>query len=279
MSDTERSAGDPATRRGDDRRRSATVEDPAALTRTRSFLLRQPLAPGAAATVRERVAELEPDDGGTDWLLPGPGVVTVSLFRREADGGGELVWYVEVDDETPWADPAAVQRRSPLFDPPGRLLSGPARHYGAGERVIHALHPGRPPRPDPVDVVLVRVGIAPGLGTWLARLLAGAIDLLRGTAVERRLVAASGEVLDEEGMWTESLFLDRSDDGDGVLWYMEAADMDRVLDAYETSDNPVARWSERVLDHVFEDPISLLDDPRAASDYEPLAHATAPARR
>lgn len=263
--------------------RDGSTDDPARYGRTRSFLLRQPIAASETHAVRDLVAgRRSGDEADASWLVPGDDVVTVSLFLDRHDGTGDaLVWYVELADGDAWTDPAAtLAGRSPLYDDGlERHLSGETALYGDAERVVHVHNPARPARPDPADVVLVRLDVEPGLGTWLARLLAGLVDALAGTWVERRLVAASGDVIEDEEMWTETLFLEASDGEYAVLWYMEAADMDRVVEVYETTDNRVARYSAVVLDRLFESPMATLGDPMAASDYELLGHGTNAARR
>lgn len=265
-------------------------------SRTIGFVIRQPIAPGETPSVRDRIAEGRPaDESGIAWLLPGDDVATVSLFLVRGDGGtdeGEdenesgsededaLVWYVEVEDDGAWADPVAeLARRTPLYAGSEGSLAGAPRLYGDAEQVVHASNSSRPGRPESPDVVLVRIGIESGLATRVARLVAGAVDLLEGTRVARKLESSSGEVIEDERMWTETLFLDDADDDYAILWYMEADDMDQVMEVYETTDNRVARWSEVVLDFLFEEPMAALGDPMDASEYELLAHETNAARR
>lgn len=266
-------------------------------SRTTAFVVRQPIAPGETQSVRDRLSEMRPsDESGTAWLLPGDDVVTASLFlvrgdrsedereNERSEGDGEtadaLVWYVEVEADGDWTDPVAeLARRTTLYDEFEESPSGQPRLYGESERVVHASNSARPERPVTADVVLIRVGIEPGLPTWLARLMARAMDLLAGTRVARKLESSSGEVIEDERMWTETLFLDESDGDCALLWYMEADDMGRVMEVYGTTDNPVARWSEVLLDFLFGEPMAALGDPMDASDHELLAHETNSTRR
>jgi hypothetical protein len=130
-----------------------------------SLFVRQPVA-GDTEAVRECVAEWardQPPEADARTLLPVAGVTLVTLFLDRGGFGGDdddrdaLLWYVEVVDAgaTPWADPAAAVRRSPLFDAVGAHLADDATVHAAdspGHRyVIHAIHPpasasGRPTR-------------------------------------------------------------------------------------------------------------------------------------
>jgi len=277
--------GETAARQeGTDTGASTAVEGSA---RTDAFVVRQYVAAGRADDLRDRIEAARPADGtaaATDWLLAGEDVATVSLFwdRRER-ASPALYWYVEVTDGSAWGDPAAtLSERSPLVADLDDLLVGAPRVFGTDEEIVHAHNPARPGTPVSPDVVLVRVGIRPGFATTLFRGLVGAIDRLDDTPVGRQFEKSSVEVLEEERMWTETLWLDADDeayDGHSVLWYMEAEDMDVVTDAYEQTDNVMARWSELVLNHLFEQPMALLGDPRDASGYELLAHATNPTLR
>lgn len=282
MNDTGASGGAGSTSTGAASRTDGPGAAAVEFARTDSFLVRQPLAAGTAATVRGAVDERRPDgEPGTARLIPGDDVVTASLFLAAVDGSRDaLVWYLEVEGDGAWADPvAALARRAPLYDDIEEQLTGAARLCGDAERVVHASNPARPSRPEAADVVLVRLDVEPGVGTWLARLVAGLVDGLDGTRVGRRLRASSGEVIEDERMWTETLFLDETDGEYAILWYMEADDMDRVVEVYETTDNRVARWSEVAFEYLLGSPLAALADPMAASDYELLAHEANPVRR
>lgn len=273
---------------------------------TDPVVLRQRIAPGSADAVAELVREqLECRDGATvGALVPEDGVSTASLFvERTTDATDSLVWYVEVEDAEshPWTDPVtAVVRGSPLFDAGlGDLLDTPdsARVYsGSSNRaavLVHAHYPDRPKSteartdalpaflssadagPTP-DVVLIRARVRPGWVTRFVRALAGLTDRLDDDGwVERKFEDWTEPVLEEEGMWTESLFLERTDGDCSLLWYMEAEDMKRVGEAYYETSNLVARISEVVLGRILEDPATVLDDPVTRSDFDLLAHAVA----
>lgn len=248
--------------------------------RTDAFVVRQPITAGKTDTVRALVGGRHPATAdGTGWILSGPDVATVSLFLERGGSTDALVWYVEVTDGA-WADPVQeLLGRSPLFDAGlSEHLDDAVRGVDAAEQVVHAHNPARPGTPDGCDVVMVRLGIRPGPGSWIARLLARAINLLEGTWVQRKFEDSSADVIEDERMWTETLWLERSGSSYAVRWYMEADEMDYVMEAYEASDNRVARWSNDVLNRVFEEPIEALGDPRDVGDWELLAHATDPER-
>ena len=261
---------------------SETSGRPATFDRAEAFVVRQPVAADETDAVRELVAEREPGSAvGTDWLLGGDGVATVTLFLEATGGPDALVWYVEVTDGRWNAPEADLNTRSPLFDAglDTHLVEADASGPDEVEQVVHMSNPNRPENPDGCDVVMVRLGIRPGAATWIARFLAGAVDRLEESWIHRRFEASSAEVIEDERMWTETLWLERSGGGYAVRWYMEADEMDHVQAEYERSDTRVARWSNVVLNRVFEQPIETLDDPVAASDWELLAHATNPEHR
>lgn len=259
-----------------------------------------PLRAGAVDDLRAEVASaLDGADGsGVDALLPVDGVATVSLFRRGRDGDSALVWYVEHAATDEWSDPVAVVRdQSPLFPEIAALLasSDPTVVADASPgvvRLVHASLPGRAneyadrtgetptvvsandPDGGTPDVVPLRLAVAPGLGTLFARLFAGVSARLADDGpVERAFESRTEPVLEAEGMYTESLLLQRTDDGYVLWWYMESGGMERVGEAYYESTSAVARVSEYVLGRVLERPERALAHPVEASDFEPLAHA------
>ena len=282
---------------------------------TDAVVLHQRVAPGASDAVRELVAErvASEDVGGTDTgvdaLVGFDGVHTASLFLGRRDGGSRLVWYLEVDDAErgPWADPATAPiRNSPLFDAglgdrleapdSARVLSAPST---ATALVVHATLPGRPssagtdadgtPRRVLVpseafdgrspDVVLLRLRVAPGLGELFVRALAGATGRLDDEGrIERAFDDWTEPVLEDEGMLTETVFLERTEGDYYLCWYMEAEDTDEVYEAYFGTSNRVARISEHVVGWILENPRRVLQNPVESSDHELLAHAVSPDR-
>ena len=93
------------------------------------------------------------------------------------------------------------------------------------------------------DVVLVAQRIEPGkterLREWLAE-----IQSRREEAVE---------TLENEGVYTETAFIDSRADGDYLLTYMEAADLERAFEAYESSSHDIDREHQGVLEEVLVD--------------------------
>ncbi|MFB6271058.1 MAG: hypothetical protein ABEH83_14025 [Halobacterium sp.] len=255
---------------------------PEAYERTDAVYVEHPVRDGAADAVEALVASERPN-GAADaaWLVDGGDVATVTLFLRNGDDGAALGWYVEVTTDA-WDGPdAELRERSPLFDAglAAHLDETARRRVNASEQAVHVCNPARPGTPDDPDVVLVRLGVHSGVPAAIARGLVAGIDLLEDTWLHRRLVAASGDVIEDERMWTETLWLERTRGDYAVRWYMEADDLEHVNEAYEESDNRVARWSDAVLSRVFEEPVQALGDPLAASDWTVLAHATDPANR
>lgn len=137
-----------------------------------------------------------------------------------------------------------------------------------------------------VDVVLLKVGIRSGLPRLFAEafvriLLAEQFVIRRGgplgRALRRRLNAALEPILVEEGMHTESIFLDRDDGELSLLWYMEAEGMEGVYEGFLESDHAVTDVAGRVGGWLFEEPERILS-PDVDSDYPLLAHAWNPDR-
>lgn len=135
-----------------------------------------------------------------------------------------------------------------------------------------------------VDVVLLRLKVTPG---WPQRFVELFVRVLRaeqfvmqhggavGTAFRRWLNHQLEPILAEEGMHTESVFLDREDGELHLLWYMEAADIARVYEAFEASDH--ALTDGRAADWLLERPETVLTTD-VESDYPLLAHAWHPNR-
>ena len=261
-----------------------------------------PLRAEAVAELRSAVRdELAGADGrGVDPLLPDAGAATVSVFLHRPDGEAPaLVWYVEHADGGVWPDPAAtIREQSPLFPALSAFLADgePAvvADSAAGvAELVHAAVPGRPAvyadrtdalpvvcsggdaadtpadRPDVVPLVLRVRG---GVGSLVARAFAGLFERTPAR-LEAKFEAASLDVMEAEGMHTETLLLERTGTGYDLWWYMEAGDMAEVGEAYYASDSAIARVSEHVLGWVLERPERALAHPVEASDFELLAHA------
>jgi hypothetical protein len=135
-----------------------------------------------------------------------------------------------------------------------------------------------------VDVVLLRLRVASG---WPRRVMELFVRVLRveqivmqrggaiGTAFRQWLNRQLEPVLAEEGMHTESAFLDREEGELHLLWYMEAEDVARVYEAFEESDRAVT--DGRVVDWLLERPEKVLTTD-VESDYPLLIHAWHPDR-
>ncbi|MFC7046385.1 DUF6176 family protein [Halobacteriaceae archaeon GCM10025711] len=76
-----------------------------------------------------------------------------------------------------------------------------------------------------VDVVLVRQPIEPGETERARELLSGARDALGDDEVVG--------LIQREGVYTESAFLEETDDGDYVVYYIEAEDGERVYEVFQ----------------------------------------------
>lgn len=261
-----------------------------------------PLGVDAVDGLRATVArELDGADGsGVAELLPESGVSTTSVFIYH-DHRPEFVWYVEHDGGGAWENPAtAVRDASPLFPALTDHLAPRAATVVADldPDAVEVVHASLPDRPNAYadrsgelptvlsgndadagvpDVVPLRLAIRPGLGSLFARVSAGLIDRTPDW-FEAKFEAASLDVMAAEGMYTETLFLERTPNGYDLWWYMESGSMAQVYEAYYESSSRIARVSEHVLGWVLERPERALAHPVEASDFELLAHAVDAAR-
>lgn len=271
---------------------------------SRGCFVAWPLDPGAAdaarTTVRDELADAA--GRGVNPLLQDAGAATVSVFlRRPESDAPQLAWFVEHDDREAWADPAATIRdQSPVFDRLDSVLADGRPTVVAvsatdATEIVHAALPGRPvafadqtdalsvvcsgndstvSRPEVVPLVL---DVRGGIGSVLARGLTWLV--VRTPAwLEAKFEAASLDVMEAEGMYTETLLLSRDPDGYRVWWYMESGGMDDVAEAYYDSDSRIARVSEHVLGWMLERPGRVLEHPVEATEFELLAHAVDPGR-
>jgi acyl-CoA reductase-like NAD-dependent aldehyde dehydrogenase len=112
------------------------------------------------------------------------------------------------------------------------------------------------------EVELVRRRVAPGrterLREWMAEIRSRRDEAL--------------ETLEHEGMISEAAFLERAEDGDYLVYFMEAADLDRAYEAFESSPYDVDREHREVLAEV-------LADDQPEETIEPLYHLVNPERR
>lgn len=137
-----------------------------------------------------------------------------------------------------------------------------------------------------VEVVLLRLRVSSGLPRLVAELFVRLLRLeqlimSRGGRIGRWFREALNRslepILREEGMYTESLFLARENGELNVLWYMEAADVGHVYEAFEASDHGLTDVAARMGQWLFAEPEKILSSDVDA-DYAVLAHAWNPAR-
>lgn len=98
-----------------------------------------------------------------------------------------------------------------------------------------------------------------------------------GSALRRWLNRQLEPILTEEGMYTETLFLDREDGDLYVLWYMEAEDVAGVYEEFLASNHPLTDVADRAAGRLFEDAEKVLTTD-VESDCPLLAHAWNPNR-
>lgn len=195
---------------------------------------------------------------------------TLSIFLESIEDRSFLVWHVEGE-----GGPELVEQ-SPLFaglrdylDVDARLTIEPA---------TYAAHPERPravPRQvedvpfflgpdneslDLPDVLTYRIQIRAGLPTWLARRFESVLAWFEGrdNLIERQFERWTEPVIDDEGVHTETAFLQTIDGACYYVNYLECQSRERVLAAYQESDSAVARVSEWLLRWSLADP-SILD--------------------
>lgn len=77
------------------------------------------------------------------------------------------------------------------------------------------------------------------------------------------------ETLREEGMHAETAFVEHTDEGDFLVYYMKADDIERVYEAYENSSHAIDREHKRVMREV-------LEDGENVGDYDLLYHLDNP---
>ncbi len=114
-----------------------------------------------------------------------------------------------------------------------------------------------------MDVILLRYEIAEGKTAELREFLKGTRD-------------REAEVLDllgREGMYTESLFVEEVNGTDYLLWYMEAEDVDRVIEVYEAATDDVVSESDGLFGEAL---VGGLEG--AVNEPELLMHAVGPSR-
>lgn len=300
-------ASDGAARPGHPERGGIDVFD--------SLLLRQPIADGETAAVRELLAVWADDhrDGDVRALLPVDGVTLVTLFLddggfgrtdgadRDPGRGDALLWYVEVVDAgaDAWRTPdATVREASPLFEAGlADLLAGEATVHAGGRDghryVTHVTNPSRraryadavgrplvaPVAGDdlPIPVAIVSLALEPGVTSALAARAVDLVNRLKRFDRVRSWARDETDTVEAEAMYTESLLLEAVDDRQVVHYYMETEDMDRLYEAFSESNDWEARFSEWLFRRVLADPTAFLEPP-LESDCEVLIHAVDPER-
>ncbi|WP_121820054.1 DUF6176 family protein [Halostella salina] len=119
------------------------------------------------------------------------------------------------------------------------------------------------------ETILVKQEIEPGK-TEQAK------DVFRAVG-EFKNTDAAVEVLEKEGVYTESAFLQRAEDGDHVLYYIEAEDGKEVYDVYQDIMADPQGETEGMEDFLAEFQDVVTGEPFVA-DVEFLYHMTTPDR-
>ncbi|WP_396610794.1 DUF6176 family protein [Haloferax sp. S1W] len=81
------------------------------------------------------------------------------------------------------------------------------------------------------------------------------------------------ETFQSEGMVTEAAFLEHADDGDYLVYFMEAKDLREVYESFDESAHDIDEEHKEVMDDVLEDSEEL-----GVGNYELLYHMVNPDR-
>lgn len=88
-------------------------------------------------------------------------------------------------------------------------------------------------------------------------------------------------ILQIEDLYTESLFLDRREDGDQVFWYMEAEDISQFYEYFETAldaNSLLAIVAKEIICRSIENPEKALSYSENPDELELFLHGTNPTR-
>lgn len=132
------------------------------------------------------------------------------------------------------------------------------------------------------DAILLRVELKPGLLQRFVRRLPG----VRNSLDKSRLLTTGLQrlfqtVLRIEGLYTESLFLARRDDGDVVFWYMEAEDISQFYETFEAAldaDSALAIVAAKIIRCSIKNPEKALTYSEDSKRFELFLHGTNPER-
>lgn len=211
---------------------------------------------------------------------------TLSVFLETTDDRSFLIWHVE--GQWPDDDGSVVVESAPVFETIEPTLETEAMTVLEPSTFVR--HPDRPRtvtrRTDgipfvlgtegekrvPLDVVLFRPKIRSGLPetamTWFQRSMDWFAD---DGWVERAVDGWTEPVIEDEGVYTETAFLERVDGDWHYVNYLECEDRERVWRAFHESDTLLTRVSEWVLRRTLEEPSFL--DRLPEPEFELLVHA------
>jgi hypothetical protein len=132
------------------------------------------------------------------------------------------------------------------------------------------------------DAILLQMKLRPGKTRQFVKFLPKVRERLDGSGATVTIFRRIFEwVLKSEGLYTESMFLKRTDDGDFVMWYMEAEDMNRFYETFEAafeSCHPLAIGAEKLIRTFFEEPEKALTYAENEESHELFIHGTNPKR-
>ncbi|WP_458209234.1 DUF6176 family protein [Haladaptatus sp. NG-SE-30] len=77
------------------------------------------------------------------------------------------------------------------------------------------------------------------------------------------------EIWEKESLQTLSLFIERMDHGDYLVWYIEADDIDQLIAARRNSTHPLHDLEDEIMAEV-------LESPENVGEFEPVFHGVNP---
>ena len=79
------------------------------------------------------------------------------------------------------------------------------------------------------------------------------------------------ETLKDEGVFTETAFIEETDQGAFLVTYMEVDELEQVWETFEDSDHEIDKEFKRVMNEC-------LENIQNTGNYDPLYHITNPKR-